>query len=210
MARPATGRIPGKTFKNKKMAGHLGDERITTLNLEVAAVDAERGLIMVRGAVPGAKDGWVLVRDAIKRKAPEEAAVSGGLCVGAPAAPKLADAERSRPGLRNNMQIEIKTLDRAARPARPTCPISFRGQGPPGHHRPRDPVAADEAPRRTHKIKGMGEVSGTTRKPYKQKGTGNARQGSLRAPQFRTGGVVHGPVRATTATTCRRRCAGSG
>ena len=46
----------------------------------------------------------------------------------------------------------------------------------------------------THKIKGMGEVSGTTKKPYKQKGTGNARQGSLRSPQFRTGGVVHGPV----------------
>jgi large subunit ribosomal protein L4 len=46
----------------------------------------------------------------------------------------------------------------------------------------------------THKVKGMGEVRGTTKKPYKQKGTGNARQGSLRAPQFRTGGVVHGPV----------------
>jgi large subunit ribosomal protein L4 len=46
----------------------------------------------------------------------------------------------------------------------------------------------------THKVKGMGEVSGTTKKPYKQKGTGNARQGSLRAPQFRTGGIVHGPV----------------
>ncbi len=46
----------------------------------------------------------------------------------------------------------------------------------------------------THKVKGMSEVSGTTKKPYKQKGTGNARQGSLRAPQFRTGGVVHGPV----------------
>jgi large subunit ribosomal protein L4 len=46
----------------------------------------------------------------------------------------------------------------------------------------------------THKVKGMGEVQGTTKKPYKQKGTGNARQGSLRAPQFRTGGVVHGPV----------------
>ena len=45
-----------------------------------------------------------------------------------------------------------------------------------------------------HKVKGLSEVSGTTRKPYKQKGTGNARQGSLRAPQFRTGGVVHGPV----------------
>lgn len=46
----------------------------------------------------------------------------------------------------------------------------------------------------THKVKGMSEVSGTTKKPYRQKGTGNARQGSLRAPQFRTGGVVHGPV----------------
>jgi len=46
----------------------------------------------------------------------------------------------------------------------------------------------------THKAKGMGEVSGTTKKPYRQKGTGNARQGSLRAPQFRKGGVVHGPV----------------
>ena len=46
----------------------------------------------------------------------------------------------------------------------------------------------------THKVKGMGEVSGTTKKPYRQKGTGSARQGSLRAPQYRTGGAVHGPV----------------
>jgi large subunit ribosomal protein L3 len=63
---------PGKTFKNKKMAGHLGDERVTTLNVEIAAVDAERGLLMVRGAVPGAKDSWVMVRDAIKRKRPDD------------------------------------------------------------------------------------------------------------------------------------------
>lgn len=63
---------PGKTFKNKKMAGHLGAERITTLNVEVAAVDAERGLLMVRGSVPGAKQGWVMVRDAIKRKRPAD------------------------------------------------------------------------------------------------------------------------------------------
>jgi large subunit ribosomal protein L3 len=62
---------PGKTFKNKKMAGHMGDRRRTTLNLEVAAVDAEKGLLMIKGAVPGAQDGWVLVRDAIKRKRPE-------------------------------------------------------------------------------------------------------------------------------------------
>ncbi|QHI95906.1 50S ribosomal protein L3 [Aristophania vespae] len=58
---------PGKVFKGKKMAGHLGDERVTTQNLEIAAVDEERNLIMVRGAVPGAKNGYVLVRDAIKK-----------------------------------------------------------------------------------------------------------------------------------------------
>lgn len=58
---------PGKVFKGKKMAGHMGDERITTLNLEVAAVDAERNLIMVRGSIPGAKDGLVMIRDAIKK-----------------------------------------------------------------------------------------------------------------------------------------------
>ena len=64
---------PGKVFKNKKMAGHFGQERVTTLNLEVAAVDAERGLLMLRGAVPGAKGGLVLVRDAVKRKRPDDA-----------------------------------------------------------------------------------------------------------------------------------------
>jgi large subunit ribosomal protein L3 len=62
---------PGKTFKNKKMAGHLGVERVTTLNLEIAGVDAERGLLMLKGAVPGSKGGWVLVRDAVKAKLPE-------------------------------------------------------------------------------------------------------------------------------------------
>jgi large subunit ribosomal protein L3 len=64
---------PGKVFKNKKMAGHLGVERVTTLNLEVAAVDAEKGLLMIKGAVPGAKGGFVLVRDAVKRARPADA-----------------------------------------------------------------------------------------------------------------------------------------
>ena len=70
---------PGKTFKNKKMAGHLGQERITTLNLEVAGVDAERGIIMVKGAVPGAVGGFVLVRDAIKKTRPADAAYPAAL-----------------------------------------------------------------------------------------------------------------------------------
>ena len=64
---------PGKVFKNKKMAGHLGVERVTTLNLAVAAVDAEKGLLMIKGSVPGAKGGFVLVRDAVKRARPADA-----------------------------------------------------------------------------------------------------------------------------------------
>ena len=64
---------PGRTFKNKKMAGHLGVERITTLNVEVAAVDAAKGLLMIKGAVPGAKGGYVRVRDAVKMP-PKDAA----------------------------------------------------------------------------------------------------------------------------------------
>src|ERR1700676_1633027 len=64
---------PGRTFKNKKMAGHLGVERITTLNLEIAAVDPDKGLIMIKGAVPGAKGGYVRVRDAVKMP-PKDAA----------------------------------------------------------------------------------------------------------------------------------------
>ncbi len=61
---------PGKVFKGKKMAGHMGDERVTTQNLVVAKIDVARGLVMVRGAVPGSKGGWVLVRDAVKKAAP--------------------------------------------------------------------------------------------------------------------------------------------
>ena len=59
---------PGKVFKNKKMAGHYGDTRVTTQNLRIVSTDGERGLIMVEGAVPGAPGGYVLIRDAAKRK----------------------------------------------------------------------------------------------------------------------------------------------
>jgi large subunit ribosomal protein L3 len=61
---------PGKVFKGKKMAGHMGDERVTTQNLQVVRTDADQGIILIRGAVPGAKGGWIIVRDAAKRAAP--------------------------------------------------------------------------------------------------------------------------------------------
>ncbi|MGH6882062.1 MAG: 50S ribosomal protein L3, partial [Hypericibacter sp.] len=63
---------PGRTFPGKKMAGHLGNERVTTLNLKVVSTDADQGLIYVQGSVPGADGGWVMLRDAVKRKAPKD------------------------------------------------------------------------------------------------------------------------------------------
>jgi large subunit ribosomal protein L3 len=63
---------PGKTFKNKKMAGHLGAERVTTQSLKVVAVDADRGVLMIKGSVPGSPGGYVLIKDAVKRKPPAD------------------------------------------------------------------------------------------------------------------------------------------
>src|SRR3954466_8003026 len=62
---------PGKTFKNKKMAGQLGNERVTTQSLQIVQSDPERGLILIKGSVPGSENGWVLIRDAVKRKTPD-------------------------------------------------------------------------------------------------------------------------------------------
>ncbi len=70
---------PGKVFKGKKMAGQMGAKRITTQNLEVVRTDAERGLILIKGAVPGPKSGWVLIKDAVKRALPDDAPRPAGL-----------------------------------------------------------------------------------------------------------------------------------
>ncbi len=68
---------PGKTFKNKKMAGHMGTDRVTTLNLKVVRTDVDRGLILVEGAVPGVVGGYIYVRDAIKKALPKDAPLPG-------------------------------------------------------------------------------------------------------------------------------------
>ena len=92
---------PGKVFKNKRMAGHMGDVRVTTQNLEVISTDAERGLILVKGAIPGYEGGFVLVRDAAKRKKlPKDAKLPfpAALKTKAEAGPAEASAEPAKAG----------------------------------------------------------------------------------------------------------------
>lgn len=85
---------PGKVFKGKKMAGHMGARRVTKQNLEIVKTDADQGLIFVRGSLPGSADSYVLVKDAVKRAIPAEAPKPAGLkSTSASAAPAAAAAE---------------------------------------------------------------------------------------------------------------------
>ena len=109
---------PGKVFKNKKMAGHMGDATVTTLNLKVVRTDPARGLLLVQGAVPGADGGWITVRDAVKRPLPKEAPKPGKfLSPGearpehVPAAPPEKKADAPAPAARGDKKAKA--------PARP-------------------------------------------------------------------------------------------
>ncbi|MBF9035744.1 50S ribosomal protein L3 [Rhodobacterales bacterium HKCCE2091] len=82
---------PGRVFKGKKMAGHMGAARVTTQNLQVVRTDADRGLIMVKGAVPGSKGGWVTIKDAVKKPFPENAILPAALKSAAEEAAKAAE-----------------------------------------------------------------------------------------------------------------------
>ena len=82
---------PGKVFKGKKMAGHMGAARVTTQNLQVVRTDAGRGLIMVKGAVPGSKGGWVTIKDAVKKPVPENVIYPAALKSAAEEAERLAN-----------------------------------------------------------------------------------------------------------------------
>ena len=89
---------PGKVFKGKKMAGHMGNVRVTTQNLQVVRTDVEQGYILVRGAVPGAKGGWIYVRDAVKRALPKEAPKPGAIRKATEAAAAAPAAEEVKEG----------------------------------------------------------------------------------------------------------------
>jgi large subunit ribosomal protein L3 len=102
---------PGKTFKNKKMPGHMGVERVTTLNLRVVQTDIERGLILVEGAVPGAKGGWITVRDAVKKQLPKEAPKPGKF--------REAGAEPAKPAKAADKPATQETKPEAKAEAKP-------------------------------------------------------------------------------------------
>jgi large subunit ribosomal protein L3 len=89
---------PGRVFKGKKMAGHMGSARVTTQNLEVVRTDVDRGLIMVKGAVPGSKGGWVTIKDAMKRKLPDGVPFPAAIKSAAVSAPVAAPAEAPTEG----------------------------------------------------------------------------------------------------------------
>ncbi len=181
---------PGKTFKNKKMHGHYGVDNVTTQNLEVAKVDVERGLIMVRGAVPGSKGGWVMVRDAVKR-AHKDAADA---CFGKEARQGRCCSGGRTEGGGLNMKTKVLNLDRQDAGDVELNDAIF-GLEPRADLIQRV-VVWQLAKRRSgqHKVLTRAEVNRTKKKLYKQKGTGQARHGARSAPLFVGGAKAMGPV----------------
>ena len=149
-------------FKGIKMAGRMGHIRQTTMNLTVHAVDVERGLLLVKGALPGPKGSVVLVRP--PRRGPDMASVD----VRTPAGETAGSVEL--PDAVFDVQVNVPLIHQVV-----VGQLAAARQG-------------------TASVKTRADVRGGGKKPYRQKGTGRARQGSIRAPQFTGGGVVHGPT----------------
>ncbi len=129
---------PGKVFKGKKMAGHMGDRRVTAQNLEVVSIDEDRGLVLVKGAVPGAEGGIVLVRDAVKRGRPDEAPFPAAVKESATAAPAEEEAVEEAPA-------EEASAPEVAEPEAPEAPEAEAAAEPKSVETP-DEAAADETP----------------------------------------------------------------
>jgi large subunit ribosomal protein L3 len=122
---------PGKVFKGKKMAGHMGDSRVTIQNLEVVKTDTTRGLLMVKGAVPGAKGGWILLRDAVKRPLPADLPYPAGLVEAEAPAEQAAAEEAPAEDVREEIVEEAAEAPVAEAPA---------------DEAPAEEAAAEEAP----------------------------------------------------------------
>ncbi|WP_375262015.1 50S ribosomal protein L3 [Palleronia sp.] len=105
---------PGKVFKGKKMAGHMGAARVTTQNLQVVRTDADRGLIMVKGAVPGSKGGWVTIKDAVKKATPEGVIYPAALKSAAEEAERAAQAAAEEAAAAEAAEQERLAAEQAA------------------------------------------------------------------------------------------------
>jgi large subunit ribosomal protein L3 len=105
---------PGKVFKGKKMAGHLGAVRTTTQNLQVIRTDSDRGLIMIKGAVPGSKGGWVTIKDAVKKAVPENVIMPAALRSAGVAAKKAAEAAAEAAAAEEAARAEALAAEAAA------------------------------------------------------------------------------------------------
>ncbi|MBV2359838.1 50S ribosomal protein L3 [Thalassococcus sp. CAU 1522] len=108
---------PGKVFKGKKMAGHMGAVRVTTQNLQVVKTDADRGIIMIKGAVPGAKGGWVTIKDAVKKPLPENVILPAALRSAAAEAKRLAEEAAAAAEAEAKAAEEARLAEEAAQQA---------------------------------------------------------------------------------------------
>ena len=154
---------PGRVFKGKKMAGHMGNKRRTTHNLQVVRVDAERNLLLIRGAVPGSKGADVMIKPAIKRLN------SGELMTMQVAMQNAAGADGG-------------TIDLSDKAFAATYNETLVHQAVTAY------MAAARAGTKANKTRS--DVSGGGAKPFRQKGTGRARAGTTRSPIWRGGGVT--------------------
>ena len=191
---------PGRVFKGKKMAGHMGARKVTTQNLEVVSTDEQAGLILVRGAVPGAKGCWVTISDAVKRPVNDSAPMPASLRNITRQDDKVVTSIETTASTSTEEPVVEMKLMRAellnvstGKANLSLCQTKFSLE-------PRkilSRVVRWQLARRqqgSHSVKTRSEGSYSKSKIYRQKGTGGARHGDRNAPIFRKGGVYKGPT----------------
>ena len=201
---------PGKTFKNKKMPGHMGVERVTTLNLKVVQTDVERGLILIEGAVPGAKGGWITVRDAVKKAPPKDLPKPGKFRLARRREADSAGAAGAAKRRGRVMDLKVTTLD-GKEAGSVTLNKDIFGLEPRTDLIQRC-VVWQLAKRRagTHEVKNRAEINRTGKKSGHAEGLGRRAPRLACAPTCSAAAAARSVrTRATTRSTCRRRCARS-